>query len=203
VSLKLQHDEDHPMSATRHSAPVMDAYLERTAELPVRDVAAFEQAHGEFDGNLTDTWIAPVEAAPAPVPALEAELHAVSTSLRELEGRLLRKGERLEALESEIEALKVARSAALVQAESEATAREAAAAKVAEALARADRAEQALGSKDVATQALEARGAELAAEADRLRTELRLAQQLVADKARQLDARAAEIASSSVLERKR
>jgi chromosome segregation ATPase len=95
--------------------------LESTAELPVLDVAAYEQALGEEHSGSTDTWHMPAlrdpsataaVAASVPSPAqqmaedrskqLEIDLRSLSESLRDVEGRLTRKGERLAELEREL-----------------------------------------------------------------------------------------------------
>src|SRR5690349_11263836 len=105
------------MSVQRQSVPTSkDADLETTAELPVLDVAAYESALAEERSGSTDTWHMPAlsasaaAAAAAPAAAvpddrsmqLEIDLRALSESLRDVEGRLTRKGERLAELEREL-----------------------------------------------------------------------------------------------------
>jgi len=112
------------MSVPRQSVPNSRDKddLESTAELPVLDVAAYEQALGEEHSGSTDTWHMPalrdpnasaaVAAASGPTPAqqmaedrskqLEIDLRSLSESLRDVEGRLTRKGERLAELEREL-----------------------------------------------------------------------------------------------------
>lgn len=108
------------MSVQRQSVPTSkDADLETTAELPVLDVAAYEAALAEERSGSTDTWHMPAvspaaiaaAAAAAAAPAiahderskqLEIDLRSLSESLRDVEGRLTRKGERLAELEREL-----------------------------------------------------------------------------------------------------
>src|SRR5262245_25050936 len=111
------------MSVPRQSVPNSRDKddLESTAELPVLDVAAYEQALGEEHSGSTDTWHMPAlrdpsatgaVAAAVPTPAqqiaedrskqLEIDLRSLSESLRDVEGRLTRKGERLAELEREL-----------------------------------------------------------------------------------------------------
>ncbi len=101
------------MSVQRQSVPSSEGDLESTAELPVLDVAAYEAARGEERSGSTDTWIMPTAArasAAALVTAaaqehgtqLEVDLRSLSESLRDVEGRLTRKGERLIELEREL-----------------------------------------------------------------------------------------------------
>jgi chromosome segregation ATPase len=107
------------MGVQRQSVPPSsDGDLEATAELPVLDIAAYEAAMSEEHAS-TDTWHLPAlqlspsgaalapAAAPAPVPEdrsaqLETDLRSLSESLRDVEGRLTRKGERLAELEREL-----------------------------------------------------------------------------------------------------
>ena len=106
-------------------APAAENDLEITAELPVLDAAAYEAAAAEARTGNTDTWIIPASAlpdakaevapsspptgtaAPVAIPIagdekrtqLEVSLHALSDTLREVEERLRRKGERLTEIE--------------------------------------------------------------------------------------------------------
>jgi chromosome segregation ATPase len=116
------------MSVQQQSVPAKDADLETTAELPVLDVAAYEAAREERSGG-TDTWHMPapnmqaLHAAAASAAAantaavgeasavavaesrtarLETDLRSLSESLRDVEERLTRKGERLIVLEREL-----------------------------------------------------------------------------------------------------
>ena len=103
-----------------------DADLETTAELPVLDVAAYEAAISEEKSGSTDTWHMPAlsaqaAAAAAAMPAssddgrsmqLEIDLRSLSENLRDVEGRLTRKGERLAELERELQATRAERIAA-------------------------------------------------------------------------------------------
>jgi len=105
------------MSVRRKSAPAdTRSDLERTDELPVLDVAAYEATQtGERLGN-TDTWIAPASfaadlaestARAAAVEQqrteLETKLHELSKSFADVEGRLQRKGQRLHETERQLE----------------------------------------------------------------------------------------------------
>lgn len=101
------------MSVQRHSIPSKDADLETTAELPVLDVAVFEANLAEDRTGSTDTWHMPALQMPAGAQApadtadehtlqLEVDLRALSASLRDVEERLTRKGERLVELEREL-----------------------------------------------------------------------------------------------------
>jgi chromosome segregation ATPase len=115
------------MSVPRQSVPPSkDGDIEQTAELPVLDIAAYEAAHGEKSGS-TDTWHMPAlqlgstgaaaAAAAVQVPddrsmQLEYDLRSLSESLRDVEGRLARKGERLVELERELANARAERAAA-------------------------------------------------------------------------------------------
>jgi len=117
-------------------SPAAEGDIETTAELPVLDVASYEEAH---TGN-TDTWVVPSllarelldaaassssqsTAAKAPGPAtaappderrtqLEVNLHSLSDNLREVEARLQRKAERLAEIEKTLAQANAARTAA-------------------------------------------------------------------------------------------
>src|ERR1700733_5724413 len=95
------------MSVQRQSAPSNEVDLESTAELPVLDVA---DAAGEH-ASSTDTWVVPsptgLTAPSEPLvdersTQLETNLRALSDSLKDVEERLTRKGERLTELEREL-----------------------------------------------------------------------------------------------------
>jgi chromosome segregation ATPase len=120
------------MSVPRQSVPSSkEADIEITAELPVLDVAAYEAALTEERSGNTDTWHLPAlhagaaaaanvaasvatnvaASAAASAPAtphadrtmqLEIDLRSLSASLRDLEDRLTRRGERLLELEREL-----------------------------------------------------------------------------------------------------
>jgi chromosome segregation ATPase len=118
------------MSVQRQTIPTSkDADIEITAELPVLDVAAYEAAMTDEKASSTDTWHLPALsvntptglATPAPAPAappvdrtmqLEIDLRALSASLRDVEERLTRKGERLLELERELANSRAERAAA-------------------------------------------------------------------------------------------
>jgi chromosome segregation ATPase len=118
------------MSVPRQSVPTSkDPDLETTAELPVLDVAAYEAAVSDERTGSTDTWHmpAPLQAAAPATPApngvaaaqadertmrLEFDLRSLSENLRDLEGRLTRKGERLIELERELASTRAERAAA-------------------------------------------------------------------------------------------
>src|SRR5262245_7671369 len=102
------------MSVPRQSVPTPKApALETTAELPVLDVAAFETALSDERTGSTDTWhmpglqastaaaggAAPAQVADDRTMRLERDLRSLSENLRDVEGRLTRKGERLVELE--------------------------------------------------------------------------------------------------------
>ena len=116
----------------RQSSPSEEADLEVTAELPVLDVAAYEAnvasaaaatgshavaantAHEPDPLSATDTWrIPPLRKAAASEAAntvidenrarLEVNLQALSATLRDVEERLIRKGERLIEIERALE----------------------------------------------------------------------------------------------------
>src|SRR4030081_389104 len=111
----------------RQSSPTEEADLEVTAELPVLDVAAYEAnvasaaaAIGAQEGDrlsATDTWHIPPPAALRKAPTseaantvidenrarLEVNLQALSATLRDVEERLTRKGERLVESEKALE----------------------------------------------------------------------------------------------------
>lgn len=114
------------------SAAVAESDLDSTAELPVLDAAAFEAITEARTGN-TDTWIvpAPAEAVAPGFDAtlnltttlsaivgedkgtqLEVSLHAFSDELREVEGHLKRKGERLAEIEQALTRAQAERAAA-------------------------------------------------------------------------------------------
>ena len=106
------------MSVQRQSIPPNEVDLESTAELPVLDVADVAAEHV----SSTDTWIVPAGIATlAAAPSeplvderstqLEINLRALSTSLKDVEERLTRKGERLTELEHELASTRSARIA--------------------------------------------------------------------------------------------
>jgi chromosome segregation ATPase len=120
----------------RQSSSADDADLEVTAELPVLDVAAYEaNVASETDDtgiypaptNTPDTWHIPspaprvsktatTEAANTVIDEnrarLEVNLQALSTTLRDVEERLTRKGERLIEIEKALELAVAERNAA-------------------------------------------------------------------------------------------
>jgi chromosome segregation ATPase len=107
------------MSVQRQAVPSNDEDLDSTAELPVLEVADLATEHVAS----TDTWIMPsglaaLAAAPADPSAedrsiqLEINLRALSTSLKDVEERLTRKGERLNELERELASTRGERAAA-------------------------------------------------------------------------------------------
>jgi chromosome segregation ATPase len=119
------------MSVPRQSVPPSKDDLEITAELPVLDVAAYEAAVTEERSGSTDTWHMPALQASASATAtaaapsgaesaaaddrtmrLEFDLRSLSENLRDLEGRLTRKGERLIELERELANARAERLAA-------------------------------------------------------------------------------------------
>jgi FHA domain len=101
-----------------------------TAELPVLDVAAYEQSLEDDRNEHTDTWVSPHAIAldpppdiPAasvptlrPVPA-EVDLGALSATLHAVEDRLRQKSDRLLALEREVADVKQDRSKRLAELE--------------------------------------------------------------------------------------
>ncbi|HVY82472.1 MAG TPA: FHA domain-containing protein, partial [Steroidobacteraceae bacterium] len=102
--------------------PAKDPDLEITAELPVLDVAAYEASATDERSGSTDTWHMPAlqaaGGATQSVPAtdertlrLEFDLRSLSENLRDLEGRLTRKGERLLELERELANARAERAA--------------------------------------------------------------------------------------------
>src|ERR1700689_4184647 len=106
------------MSVQRQSVPSNEVDLESTAELPVLDVADAAAEHA----SSTDTRIAPTGLANLPAAPseplvdersaqLEVNLRALSTSLKDVEERLTRKGERLTELELELASARSARIA--------------------------------------------------------------------------------------------
>jgi chromosome segregation ATPase len=107
------------MSVQRQSVPSNDEDLDSTAELPVLEVAELATEHVAS----TDTWVMPsglaaLGAPPADPSAedrsiqLEINLRALSTSLKDVEERLTRKGERLNELERELASTRGERAAA-------------------------------------------------------------------------------------------
>jgi chromosome segregation ATPase len=156
------------MSVQRQSVPSNDEDLESTAELPVLEVADLATEHG----TSTDTWVIPsglaaLAASPADPSAedrsiqLEINLRALSTSLKDVEERLIRKGERLNELERELASTRDERAAAdaralgltqeLAQTQSSLTATE----------ARSEELRLAVEAQDAAARALRAREADL------------------------------------------
>lgn len=164
------------MSVQRQSAPTSpDPDLEATAELPVLDVAAYEERAGS-----TDTWHMPAlptsASEPAAAPAtdarsrqLEIDLHVLSENLRDVEERLTRKGERLAELERDLASARAERAAADERAAAElALAQERARAELAAAEERADARIRAAEERAYALAAeLKAARAELAEEQSR------------------------------------
>jgi chromosome segregation ATPase len=118
------------MSVPRQSVPSSkDQDLETTAELPVLDVATYEAALSDERTGSTDTWHMPAlqgsasstaasagtasaQAADDRTLRLEFDLRSLSENLRDLEGRLTRKGERLIELERELASTRAERVAA-------------------------------------------------------------------------------------------
>jgi chromosome segregation ATPase len=173
----------------RHPSPSEEADLEVTAELPVLDVAAYEanvasataatQAVGantsrERDSlSATDTWHIPPpalrkaaasEAANTVIDGnrarLEVNLQALSATLRDVEERLTRKGERLVESEKALELAVAERN--VTEQRARALADEVARAEAASAAARARIAElqKALEDRQAADGARQARDAE-------------------------------------------
>src|SRR5262245_28308943 len=115
---RIKAEGDARMSVQRQSIPPKDEDLESTAELPVLDVAAFEAGPAEERSGNTDTWHMPANVQAAQAAAanaaaaqsaaedrshqLETDLRALAENLRDVEGRLTRKGERLIELEREL-----------------------------------------------------------------------------------------------------
>jgi chromosome segregation ATPase len=190
------------MSLQRHTAPPTDpeqqpeaaggADLDTTAELPVLDVAAFEAARGHGELNLTDTWVAPAPAELRLPPGddhaagehrtrLEEDLRSLSINLRELEDRLAQKGERLAAIETELETTRAQRIAAEQRAEG--LGRELTETRLALAVARAQAEDltQRLSMRDAEARAAQGRSVALeAAVAERERALAHARQQLEA-----------------------
>jgi chromosome segregation ATPase len=127
------------MSVPRQSVPTRDDDLESTAELPVLDIADYEAKLAEERTGHSDTWVIPpnvstavavaqVEGVPHPPPPpavpdgeriqLEVDLRSLSSSLREVEERLTRKGERLAQIERELSMARDERLAVEQRAES-------------------------------------------------------------------------------------
>jgi chromosome segregation ATPase len=107
------------MSVQRSSLPSSAADLEATAELPVLDVAAYESQAAQDTFSGTDTWVAPAPTAARADSSLlqrrnrlEDDLKSLSANLRDVEGRLALKGERLAALEGELKQARAEREAA-------------------------------------------------------------------------------------------
>ncbi|MGH8261244.1 MAG: FHA domain-containing protein [Steroidobacteraceae bacterium] len=127
-------------------SPEQPADLETTAELPVLDVVAYEVAHEHRDPSATDTWVAPQPAelragkaddrAPEPRSRLEEDLRSLSATLGDVEERLAHKGERLAAIESELETARAGQAAAEQRAD--AVSRELAESRLALSTARAE-----------------------------------------------------------------
>jgi chromosome segregation ATPase len=121
---------------TNPSIPIRDEDLESTAELPVLDVASYEAKLADERTSHSDTWVIPpsvstaaaiahvsgaVTAAPQEDPArtqLEVDLRALSESLRDVEERLTRKGERLAQIERELSMARDERTSVEQRAES-------------------------------------------------------------------------------------
>jgi hypothetical protein len=99
-----------------------------TAELPVLDVAAYEQSLEDDRNEHTDTWVSPhpialdpppdlpASAVPTlrPVPA-EVDLGALSATLHAVEDRLRQKSDRLLSLEREIADVRQDRAKSLAE----------------------------------------------------------------------------------------
>jgi len=113
------------MSVRRRSVPPSPPTatdLEATAELPVLEVAASDQAAMVDRLANTDTWTALAPVLTPEVPddrealkqrnRLESDLKSLSASLQEFEERLALKGEHLTALEKELEQERLERAAA-------------------------------------------------------------------------------------------
>ncbi len=99
-----------------------------TAELPVLDVAAYEQSLEEDRNEHTDTWVSPQpvvlnpppDVAAASVPTLrpistDVDLGALSATLHAVEDRLRQKSDRLLALEREIAEVRQDRATTLAE----------------------------------------------------------------------------------------
>jgi chromosome segregation ATPase len=171
----------------RQSSPSEEADLEVTAELPVLDVAAYEanvasataatgsQANTSRERDslsATDTWHIPApalrkaasEAANTIIDEnrarLEVNLQALSATLRDVEERLTRKGERLVESEKALELAVAERN--ITEQRARALADEVARAEAASAAARARMAElqKALEDRQAADEARQARDAE-------------------------------------------
>ena len=117
-------------SSVPHAPPVLHGLpdLETTAELPPLDVEAYEARVGADRLSSTDTWSVPHPEPAAPDPAddsagqelrvrLESDLKSLSANLRDVEERLGLKGERLNALESELTAVRGSHASAVQRGE--------------------------------------------------------------------------------------
>src|ERR1700686_5260789 len=152
------------MSVQRQSIPPSEVDLESTAELPVLDVADAGAEHA----SSTDTWVAPTglsTLAPAPSEPLvderstqlEINLRALSTSLKDVEERLTRKGERLTELERELASARSARIATEERASAPSKELPQVRAALADAKARSEERRLAVEERDAAARALHAR----------------------------------------------
>src|SRR5579863_8934444 len=150
------------MSVQRQSVPSNEVDLESTAELPVLDVA---EASGEHSNN-TDTWVVPsptgLVAPTEPLvdersAQLEINLRALSDSLKDVEERLTRKGERLNELERELASAHSVRQATEERAASLSAELEAVRASLQQSEARAEERRVAMEEHEAAARAMHAR----------------------------------------------
>jgi chromosome segregation ATPase len=175
------------MSVQRQSVPPSsDVDLESTAELPVLDVADGTAEHA----SSTDTWIVPagiatLGAAPSePLvdersTQLEVNLRALSTSLKDVEERLTRKGERLTELEHELASARNSRIATEERASALLKELAQVQAALADAEVRSEERRRAVEERDAATRALHARQGVLDAQLAARERAVEIAQQEV------------------------
>lgn len=160
------------MGLPRQPLSPVEEDLENTAELPALDLAACEATHA--DGlAATDRWVQPPLSEPEPETA--GNTRDLAATLRAAEELLQRQSARVAQLESDRSTLRGqldAQSAAV------------------------HRLEQSLAERDLAAQALEARGAELAGEAERLRTELSQLREALAMRTALVEQREAALAEA-------
>ncbi|HNS28843.1 MAG TPA: hypothetical protein PKN91_12060, partial [Steroidobacteraceae bacterium] len=193
------------------SEPHHDPDLDSTAELPSLDdplsstdtyaipTALVADASGGESADPLEAEIGALRSdlatATARRGALELDLRSLSANLRDVEERLIRKGERLVTIEQELEAARAACAEAVELGAREASERERANEELAAARSKAEELGREVESRALAAAALEARGAELAGEADRLRGEMRALRETLAERDIQLAERANSLAA--------
>ncbi|HEY6481908.1 MAG TPA: FHA domain-containing protein [Steroidobacteraceae bacterium] len=156
------------MSLQRQASPADEADLEATAELPVLDVMAYEAAAVASASSAMPRAAARTAPSSALIDEnrarLEINLQALSTTLRDVEERLSRKGERLAEIERQLQSALAERDAAQLRARDLAQENTRTQATATAAQSRSDQLQTTLQEREAAEEARRARDSALHAQ---------------------------------------